>query len=87
MIVAAILEDEDVDLLKVNVARIEANRVPLRKDPGNTGTVDAVITSSISARRNLNGLREHDFLSLIPLLCVTLLKTIRPLLPLFLDFS
>jgi len=31
--VAEISEDDDVDLLEVNVARIEADRVPLRKDP------------------------------------------------------
>jgi len=33
VVVAEISEDDDVDLLEVNVARIEADRVPLRKDP------------------------------------------------------
>ena len=46
---AAILEDEDVDLLDVDMARMEADRVPLRKDPVNADTVDAVITSPKSA--------------------------------------
>ena len=78
--------DEDVDLLEVNVARMEADRVPLRKDPGNAGTVDTVITSPRSARRNLVGLSRHSFLSLT-LLRVVLLRTIRPLPPFFLDLS
>jgi len=87
VVVAAILEDKDVDLLEVHMARIEADRVPLRKDPDNVGTVGAVITSSRSVGRNLVDLSGHNFLSLIPLLCVALLRTIRPLLPLFLDLS
>jgi len=33
MVVVAILEDKDVDLLEVGVARMEVDRVPLRKDP------------------------------------------------------
>ena len=70
---AAILEDEDV-------ARMEANRVPLRKDPGNADTVDAVITSPRSAGRNLINLSSHSYLSLIFLLRVALLRTIH-LLP------
>jgi len=37
--VAAILEGEDVDLLEVDVARMEVDRVPLRKDPDNASTV------------------------------------------------
>jgi len=44
-VVVVILEDEDVDLLEVNVAHMEADSVPLRKDPGNASTVDVVITS------------------------------------------
>jgi len=42
---AAILEDEDEDLLEVDVARMEADRMPLTKALGNAGIVDAVITS------------------------------------------
>ena len=38
VVVAAILEDEDVDLLEVDVARVEADRGPLRKVSGNAGT-------------------------------------------------
>jgi len=86
VIVAAIL-DEDMDLLEVDVARMEADRVLLRKDPGNAGTVDAVITSSRSAGRNLVDLSGHNFLSLVFLLHVALLRTIRPLPPLFLYLS
>jgi len=82
MIVAAILEDENMDLLEVDVARMETDKVPLRKDPDN---MDAVITSPRSARRNLVDLSEHNFLSLTPLLRVALLRTIRPLPLLFLD--
>ena len=47
--VAAILENEDMNLLEVDVARMEANKVPLRKNADNAGTVDAVITSLRSA--------------------------------------
>ena len=65
VVVAAILEDEDVDLLEVNVAGMEGDRVPLRKDSENAGTVDAVITSPRSAGRNLVDLSGHNFLSLI----------------------
>jgi len=84
-VVAAILEDEDLDLLEVDVARIEANKVPLRKDPSNAGTVDAVITSPRSAGRNLVDLSGHSYLSLFFLLRVALLRTIHPLPLLFLD--
>jgi len=35
IVVVVILEDEDVDLLEVDVAHMEADRVPLGKDPGN----------------------------------------------------
>jgi len=72
-------------LLEVNVARMEADRVPLRKDPGNAGTVDTVITSPRSAGKNLVDLSGHSFLSLILLLSVALLRTIHPLPLLFLD--
>ena len=51
--------------------------VPLRKNPDNADTVNAVITSPRSVRRNLINLSRHSFLSLLH---VTLLKTIRPLL-------
>jgi len=81
VVVAAILEDEDVDLLEVDVARMEADRVPLSKDPDNAG----IITYSRSAGRNLVDLSGHNFLSLTPLLYVALLRTIHPLPPLFLD--
>ena len=66
MVVAAILEDEDVDLLEVDVDLMEADRVLQRKDPGNVGTVDVVITSSRSAGRNLDGLSRHNYLILVP---------------------
>jgi len=84
-VMAVILEDEYVDLLEVDMARMEADRVPLRKDPDNAGTVDTVITSLRSAGRNLVDLSGHSFLSLILLLLVALLRIIRPLSSLFLD--
>jgi len=87
VIVAAILKDEDVDLLEVDVARMEECRVPMRKDPSNAGMVNAVITSLRSAGRNLVDLSGHNYLNLILLLCVALLRTIHPIPPLFLDFS
>jgi len=64
---------------------MEADRVPLRKDPGNAGTMDVIITSPRSVERNLVDLSEHSYLSLILRLCVELLKTIHLLPPLFLD--
>ena len=87
MVVAAILEDEDMDLLEVNIARMEADRVSLRKNLGNADIVDAVITSPRSAERNLVDLSGHSFLSLNLLLRVALLRTIHPLSSLFLDLS
>ena len=49
---AAILEDEDVDSLEVDVDLMEANIVPLRKAPGNVDIVDVAITSLKSAGRS-----------------------------------
>ena len=83
----AILEDEDKDLLEVDVVRMEADRMPLRKALGNAGIVNAVITSPRSAGRNLINLSEHSYLSLTLLLRVALLRTIHQLPPLFLDLS
>jgi len=84
VVVTAIL-DEDMDLFEVDVAHMEADKVPLRKDPGNAGTVDAIITSPRSAERNLADLSGHSYLSMILLLHVALLRTIHPLPPLFLN--
>ena len=39
VVVAAILKEEDGDLLEVGVARMEADRVPLRKALDNAGTL------------------------------------------------
>ena len=64
VVVAAILEDEDMDLLEADMAHMEADRVPLRKAPDNAGTVDAVIISPRSAGRNLVDLNGHNYLSL-----------------------
>ena len=60
MVVAATLEDEDVDILEVDVTRIEADRVPLSKVLSNAGTVDAVITSPRSAERKLVDLSGYN---------------------------
>ena len=79
-----ILEDEDVDLLEVDVARMEADKVPLRKAFSNASTVDAVIISPRSARRNSVDLSGHSYLSLTLLLRVALLRTIHSLSSLFL---
>ena len=76
-----------MDLLEVDLARMEADRVPLRKDPDNAGTINALITSLRSAERNLIDLTRHNYLSLILLLRVALFRTIHPLPPLFLDLS
>jgi len=73
VVVAAILKNENVNLLEVDVARMETDRVPLRKVSGNAGTVDVVITSPRNAERNLVDLSGHNYLSLILLLCVALL--------------
>jgi len=51
--VSAILKDEDVDPLEVDVVLMEADKVPPKNDTGNVGTVDVVITSPRSAGRNL----------------------------------
>ena len=66
---------------------MEADRLPLRNDSDNAGTMDAVITSPRSVRRNLVDQNGHSYLSLILLLCVALLRTIHPLPSLFLDLS
>jgi len=56
--VAAILEDEDVNSLEVDVDLMEVDIVPLRKAPGNIGIMDVAITSLKNARRNLDVLSE-----------------------------
>jgi len=56
-----------------------------KKGPDNADTVDKVITSPRSAGRNLVELSRHNFLSLIFLLRVALLRIIHQLPPLFLD--
>ena len=77
MVVAAILEDEDVDSMEVNVDLMEADRVPLRKAPDNIGIVDVAITSPKSVRRNLNVLSGHNYLILVLLLHVVLLRDLH----------
>jgi len=72
--VAAILEDEDVNLLEVDVDLMEADRVPLRKAPDNADIVDVAITSPKSARRNLVDLSGYNYLILIFLARVVLLR-------------
>jgi len=85
VVVAATLEDEDVDILEVDVTRMEADKVPLSKVLSNAGTVDAVITSPRSAERKLVDLSGYNYLILTLLLHVALLRTINPLSPLFLN--
>jgi len=75
--VAAILEDEDVDSLEVDVDLMEANIVPLRKAPGNVDIVDVAITSLKSAGRNLDRLSGHSYLILVLLPCVVLLRVVH----------
>jgi len=76
--VAAILEDEDVDSLEMDVVRIEADRVPLKKNPANVTTVDAVITFLRSAGRNFVDLNGYSYLILILLPRVVLLRLLHP---------
>ena len=65
VVVAAILEDEDVDSLEADVDLTEADRVLLRKGPGNIGIVDVAITSPERARRNLDVLSGHNYLIIV----------------------
>jgi len=77
--VVAILEDEDVDSdsLEMDVDLMEANRVHLRKAPGNVGIGDVAITSRKSAGRNLGVLSGHNYLILVLLSCVVLLRVLH----------
>ena len=79
MVVAVILKDEDVDPLEVDVVLMKADKVPLRKDPGIVDTMDTVITSSKSAERNLVNLSGHNYLILILLPRVIILRSLHPL--------
>jgi len=79
LIAAAILKDENVDPLEVDVVIMEADRVLLRKDPSNVGIENAVITSLKSVRRNLIDLSGHSYLILILLPRVVILKSLHPL--------
>jgi len=74
-VVAAISEDEDVDPLDVNVNIMEADRVPLKNASDNVSIVDVVISCPKSVGRNLVDLSGHNYLSLILLPCVVLLRS------------
>ena len=74
---AAILEDEDVDSLEVDVDLMEANRVPLRKAPDNIDIMDVAITSPKSVGRNLKILSGHSYLILVFLPRVVLLTVLH----------
>ena len=65
VVITVILEDQDVDPFEVDMVLMEAEGVPLSKDPDNVGTVDAVITSLKSAERNLIDLSGQSYLILI----------------------
>jgi len=75
--VAAILEDEDVDSLEVDVDLMEADNVPLRKAPSNTRIVDVTITSPKNTGRNLNILSGHNYLILVLRPRVVLLRVLH----------
>ena len=79
MAAAAILQDDDVNSLEVDVDLMEADIVPLKKAPGNVGIVDVAITSPKSTGRNLDILSGHNYLILILLPRVVLLRSLHPL--------
>ena len=70
-----ILEDEDVDPFDMGMDLMEANRMPLRKIPDTVGIVKVVITSPKSAEKNLVDLSAHNYLNLIFLPRVVLLRS------------
>ena len=74
---AAILEDEDVNSLEADVDLMEADKVPLRKTPGNVSIVDIAITSPKSIGRNLDVLSEHIYLILVLLPRVVLFRVLH----------
>jgi len=80
VVVAMILEDKDMNSLKVNMDPMEANKVSLRKAPDNVGIVNVVITSLKSAEKNLIHLSGHNYLVLVLLPCVVLLRVFHLLL-------
>jgi len=75
--VAAILEDEDVDSLEVDMDLMEAERVPLRKAYSNEGIMDVAITSLKSVGRNLDVMGGHNYLILVLLPRVVLLRVLH----------
>jgi len=77
--VATILEDEDMAPLEVDMVLTEADRVPLRKNLNKIGIVNAVITSPKSPGRNLVDLSGHNYLILILLPCVKILRSLHAL--------
>ena len=74
---AAILEDEDVDSLEVDIDLMEAERVPLRKAYSNEGIVNIAITSLKSAGRNLDVMGRHNYLIMVLLPRVVLLRVLH----------
>ena len=78
-VVATILENEDVNSLEVDVDLMEADKVPLRKALGNVGIVDVSNTSPKCVRRNLIDLSGHNYLILILLPRVKILRSLHAL--------
>jgi len=76
--VTAILEDENINSLEMDVDIMEADRVPLRKAPGNVGIMDVAITSPKSTGRNLDVLSGHNYL-ILALLHRVVLRVFHPL--------
>ena len=56
---------------------MEADRVPMRKDPGNVGIIDALITSLRNAGRNLVDLSGHIYLILVLLTRVVFFRVLH----------
>ena len=66
-----------MDSLEMDVDLMKADIVPLRKAPNNVGIVDIAIKYLKSVGRNLNVLSGHNYLILILLSCVVLLKVLH----------
>ena len=74
VVVATILEDENVDSLEMGRESYGSKQNASEKGPGNVGIVDVGITFLKSAERNLDVLNRHIYLILVLLPRVVLLR-------------
>ena len=85
MLMVAILEEEDEDLLEVDMARMEVDRGVSEKAPQQCRHCQRSNHISEKCWKKFSRFEWAQYLSLALLICVALLEIVHPLSSLFLD--